>query len=346
MAHELDDMSVIQINAGDEKDASITLVYNAIPISTSIFASEQNTSCSSTEHPIKTRLIRILNETVLATDEEYDRRISEVLDIIPHVGGSCLSEGAPRVHHAPVARQDLQSLLCPKTLNFRLQTFNGKAKIFLTSKDEAVTVAGTPDPRPDALFQADDHVPRHPAADITIQDILVSGGGFVGRAQTNGNDMLCKANRSGLWNSALDRELAALQSIQSIQAATSTTIRTPSLYGYITHEQSNTVVGLLRPWIAASPRGKTLRDIDMTTVPPRIRQKWAEQIRETGAGLHGAGIIWGDGKPSNIIIDEEDSVHWIDFAGGWPVGWVDEELAETVEGDEQAAERIIQLLCV
>ncbi|PMB67050.1 hypothetical protein BM221_006712 [Beauveria bassiana] len=60
----------------------------------------------------------------------------------------------------------------------------------------------------------------------------------------------------------------------------------------------------------------------MAAVPLNARQK---QIS--------IGFIWGDGKPSNIIVNENDDIELIDFAGGSSLGWVDEPLAETVEGD-------------
>jgi len=46
------------------------------------------------------------------------------------------------------------------------------------------------------------------------------------------------------------------------------------------------------------------------------------------------GVIWGDGKTSNVIVAEADDAWLIDFAGGFAQGWVDKELADTVEGDE------------
>jgi Ser/Thr protein kinase RdoA (MazF antagonist) len=56
--------------------------------------------------------------------------------------------------------------------------------------------------------------------------------------------------------------------------------------------------------------------------------------------LHTQHIIWGDGKAANVIIDEQDDAWLIDFGGGWTDGWVDEELADTVEGDQQAISKI------
>lgn len=140
--------------------------------------------------------------------------------------------------------------------------------------------------------------------------------------------------------------MAALQSIQEAVARTGVTIRAPSLYGYVIHAHSKAIIGLLRRWVSSSARGKTLRDINMAAVALNIRQKWADQVRQTVANLHSVGVVWGDGKPSNVVVDENDNVELIDFAGEWSTGWVDEPLAETVEGDDQAVERIVQFLDV
>ena len=53
-----------------------------------------------------------------------------------------------------------------------------------------------------------------------------------------------------------------------------------------------------------------------------------------------------DGKASNIVIDKEQNAWLIDFGGGWTEGWVDEELADSVEGDNQAVVRISEFLGV
>lgn len=75
------------------------------------------------------------------------------------------------------------------------------------------------------------------------------------------------------------------------------------------------------------------------------KKKWAAQIRETVERLHEIGVIWGDGKPHNVLVHEETGDVWIiDFGGGYTQGWVDEEFKESVQGDEQAVERIMKYL--
>jgi len=117
-------------------------------------------------------------------------------------------------------------------------------------------------------------------------------------------------------------------------------IRVPQLLGYIHHRETNRVLGFLRQWVP----GCRLSEIDINTVTHETKQKWISQIRESIQGLHKQGLVWGDGKPGNIIIDGQNDAWLIDFGGGFTDGWVDEELADTFEGDEQALDRIVKSL--
>lgn len=73
---------------------------------------------------------------------------------------------------------------------------------------------------------------------------------------------------------------------------------------------------------------------------PQQRRKWVSQIEDTARKLHENGIVWGDVKPNNVLIDEEDNAWVIDFGGGYNSGFVDEDVIETVEGDVQGISRI------
>lgn len=95
------------------------------------------------------------------------------------------------------------------------------------------------------------------------------------------------------------------------------TIRAPSLYRYVIYAHSKAITGLLRYWAPSSSRRRTLRDINIAAVPLNIRQKWADQVRLIVANLYSIGVVQGDGKPSNVIVDENDNIELIDFVGGW-----------------------------
>lgn len=77
---------------------------------------------------------------------------------------------------------------------------------------------------------------------------------------------------------------------------------------------------------------------------PLLRKRWADQISSSLAMLHERGLIWGDAKGDNILIDENDDAWIIDFGGGYTLGWVDKEKAETLEGDKQGLAKILDML--
>ncbi|KAK4044294.1 hypothetical protein C8A01DRAFT_42963 [Parachaetomium inaequale] len=77
---------------------------------------------------------------------------------------------------------------------------------------------------------------------------------------------------------------------------------------------------------------------------PSLRQKWARQIRETLAGLHGLGILWRDLKTHNVLINNNGDAVVLDFGGGNTVGWVDNDKYATMEGEEQGLLKIMEAL--
>ncbi|RWA12174.1 hypothetical protein EKO27_g2925 [Xylaria grammica] len=70
------------------------------------------------------------------------------------------------------------------------------------------------------------------------------------------------------------------------------------------------------------------REIQQST-----KSKWAEQIKSSLQQLHAYGVVWGDAKPDNVMIDSNNDAVIIDFGGGYTHGYVTLELMETVEGD-------------
>ncbi|KAJ3541806.1 hypothetical protein NM208_g4429 [Fusarium decemcellulare] len=339
------DVTVLQISAGDDDDADITFEYNGVRINVSIFASssEQDDTLEPKDY-IEDRLIRLLGQTVTVDYEDYDRLVDEVLDAILDIGKTPFSQAVPLSHNSSPTKQTLHSCLFSGTLYFRLQTINSKAIIFPIASDDASSLPDDdgPDPQFEGHFKADATIPRHSSKDIILQDVFVSGSGIVSKVLVGSQTMLCKARRAGLQDPSLEQELVSLQRIR--QADPHGHIRVPRLQGYVTHAKSGAIVGLLRNWIPCGSHGDTLRDIDVSEVPTKLRWKWADHIRETVDKLHKIGVIWGGGKASDVIVDGNDDIWLIDFAGGWLEGWVDEELAGSKAGDNQAVRKITEFL--
>jgi len=214
----------------------------------------------------------------------------------------------------------------------------------------------------DFELQIDDEIPHYSSPrEVQILEQTCSGCTTTARVRVpdREEEMLCKAHQSGLLDRALELELLRLQAIRNFPW--SSPIRVPRLIAYVKHAENGHIVGLLREWIDPGDRGGCLEvyyppshepnpacaaESDSITPAKERREKWAAQIRETVVRLHAIGVVWGDGKPHNVVIDSMDDAWLVDFGGGWTPGWVDEELADTVEGDEQAVRNIFEFLGV
>ncbi len=179
------------------------------------------------------------------------------------------------------------------------------------------------------------------SCDVQVLEVLLSGG-TVSRVQANGLKCFCKARPRGLFDENLEHELLILQKIEQSRPSTTRPIRIPRLLGLVKHADKGHIIGMLCEWIPSATR--SLGDIDVRTTSKATREKWAMQIRQTVNQLHELGLVWGDAKPRNIVIGEDGNAWIVDFGGGWTNGWVDQELADTVGGDEQAVGKIMSLL--
>ncbi len=57
--------------------------------------------------------------------------------------------------------------------------------------------------------------------------------------------------------------------------------------------------------------------------------------------LHQKGLLWGDAKAGNVLINMDGNATLIDFGGGYIERWVDMMRNDTVYGDVQGLQRII-----
>ncbi|KAJ5723074.1 hypothetical protein N7488_001109 [Penicillium malachiteum] len=102
------------------------------------------------------------------------------------------------------------------------------------------------------------------------------------------------------------------------------------------------LVGLLLTYIENKGTLENVAPWSDCTNEDRLR--WSTQIQDYVKCLHKAGVVWGDAKPENVLVDMKGDAWVIDFGGGYTQGWVDENKQETVEGDIQGVQRIDEWL--
>ncbi|KAH7355125.1 hypothetical protein BKA65DRAFT_605110 [Rhexocercosporidium sp. MPI-PUGE-AT-0058] len=158
-------------------------------------------------------------------------------------------------------------------------------------------------------------LPQYSSKDISVLETLV-GQGYIPQVLVEGTEMCCKSGDDAFWQ-GIEREFDCLRKVARSQIANS--IRVPHLVGLVTSAEIGMIIGILEEYI---PSG-VLSD---------LRELEDEGVRETVDLLHDIGVIWGDGKPHNVLIHKETDDAW--------------ELMETLEGDEQAVGKILEFLDV
>jgi tRNA A-37 threonylcarbamoyl transferase component Bud32 len=134
------------------------------------------------------------------------------------------------------------------------------------------------------------------------------------------------------------REIQILQQIEKADLD----IKAPKLIGFVGFESSKAeAMGYLMTPIK-EPR--PLTHFLKSSVPREKRAEWANKSEEYVKALHSHGIVWGDAKADNFIVDANDELWIIDFGGSYTDGWVDPELSETREGDDMGVEKVVKAL--
>ena len=106
-----------------------------------------------------------------------------------------------------------------------------------------------------------------------------------------------------------------------------------------TANQKGKLQGMLLDYIE---NARSLQAVEF--ISPHDCDKWTNQIRDAIEYLHGKELVWGDAKPSNVLIHTDGNAVLIDFGGGATKDWVDTENYETYRGDLQGLERIISFM--
>lgn len=136
---------------------------------------------------------------------------------------------------------------------------------------------------------------------------------------------------------SLENELATYGKIDRAQLDKN--LRISRLYG-IVRGKNGVILGLLLTFIDCER--VTLSCAVKPGTEALLRERWATQIQEAVSQLHDAGIVWGDAKPDNVLIDVNEDAWLIDFGGGYTDGWVPKTVVGTMQGDNIALERILK----
>ncbi|KAK5740811.1 hypothetical protein LTR17_004401 [Elasticomyces elasticus] len=119
-------------------------------------------------------------------------------------------------------------------------------------------------------------------------------------------------------------------------------IRCPRLKGIVTSGDDRTkIMGFLQTDIPNPVPLTTKLDVE---VPQKLRDHWAHETPRMKDVLHEHGIVWGDAKADNFMVDENDELWIIDFGGSYTEGWVDPKLNESMEGDDMGVDKIVNAL--
>ena len=142
------------------------------------------------------------------------------------------------------------------------------------------------------------------------------------------------------------RELCILVKIKRTQLANDL-VKLPDLQGIVVsgkieeEEEEEECVGVLINHIATPPWGTDLLSPGCWA-QPGLHPRWEQQVTATLKALHAQGIVWGDVNAGNVIIDQALDTWVIDFGGMNNPEFVDDDKAETMEGDWQGVKRLFQ----
>ncbi|KAI9800478.1 MAG: hypothetical protein M1833_003364 [Piccolia ochrophora] len=233
-------------------------------------------------------------------------------------------------------KNTLDVVLYPQTIMLQLVTLNGEAKIIKRDDIDPPTH----DFRYMDPMTLTHDVPRYLPSQLEVVEKLVSIR--VIRVLVDGKIMCCKLDLA-LYPDTL-REIDTLSKLALIDLHES--IRIPRLRGLIVAEDGRGVIGFLMDHVETIGPNPHLGGYSrkMDTTDRCRREKWASQAEMMVKALHDNGIVWGDAKADNLLLDANDDVWLADFGGGRTEGWVVEDKKETKEGDLHALQMLREFL--
>ena len=319
--------TLVSIDYGKKSDCLVTLKCGRILFEILLDARAPRRS-------IEADFLRRLDE--IGDDEDQEEILFEELSNL--LASTCqpLFQAYCFETEAPQQPRTLSSLVKKEIVDLSLVTVNGTPQVRLRSKWPRIQEPGAV--CKDDLGYNQVHVYR--SCDIEPQRCLKANSVF--QVLVDGQILCAKLIGQHSSRSIL-REITLLQRITSEDIHSS--IRIPRLRGLISSDTDHTqIIGFVMTYIRSGRAESHLGAVDVRSVPYADRVEWATQIREGLALLHSRGIVWGDAKADNIMLDIESRLWMTDFGGGYTQNWVDALLAESMKGDLQGLARILRFL--
>lgn len=233
---------------------------------------------------------------------------------------------------------DLDSCINPETYKLQLMTIDGKPKVIRCNSNDSDIIHSTFSGPPVRTTAAYLNLPKFPSKQVKVLEKYK--GTSIMKVSARGR-VMCFKMADDRTHLAIDREFRCLQQISA--ADLDPPLRIPKLCGVI-GSANDSFLGILITNITPNLETPRLSLIDISIVAISRRKKWASQIEDIIEKLHDVGVVWGDAKPDNILIDRNDDIWVIDFGGGWTEHWVHPELANSMKGDLQGLKSIFHFL--
>ncbi|KAL2130963.1 hypothetical protein VTI74DRAFT_5708 [Chaetomium olivicolor] len=267
------------------------------------------------------------------------------LEVVPDI--------PPSFEPAKLAKGEAHPLLSeyffPEEYRCRLEVENDKPFPILMRDEESRWVPAVNDIDPELAQELRQYVRFFDSSAVEVSfenpnDALSeTPTGVLVELDDSGHKTPCFFKTFALGDSLeLGKELEA--HLQIVKSTLAYEARIARLRGVAAVEDDQ-ILGLLLSYIdRRRENGGLLFEDRLLHTPIPLRQRWASQIQETVEQLHRTGIVWGDAKAENVIIDKNNDAWLINFGGGYTEGWVDEDKAGTREGDLQGVAKIVEHL--
>ncbi|KAK2012403.1 hypothetical protein LZ32DRAFT_691934 [Colletotrichum eremochloae] len=198
----------------------------------------------------------------------------------------------------------------------------------------------------DVLIDLDQWAKSYHPSDVEIiynhpEDVLIKRPTKVLVDAGNNSKVTCYFKRFGLsfGPAHAKKELMTLKKVVMAQIPSPPEAWICRLHGVV--RVGDKLMGMLFIWI--DTKG-VLSKARADQSSPDLRKRWKTQISTSLEKLHHKGIIWGDVKAENVLIDSDENAWIIDFGGSYTHGWVDKEKAGTLAGDAQGLAKILDIL--